>query len=259
MWNIPLIYTYLTRLGSYRGLLDFVIRDVLIIIIVTSTVFGVPWLLVLVAYIGHLALYECGYLLNDSSGSAKEPGGARLEGAVEQKKFWVLRLMVLGAAAAVLWLGIDAAVAAQYILLSFAVLGLLIVHTQFADYGYWRIFSFAALALYKYAPAVVPLIGWENAQQILIAVFFCYGMPRVLVYTLRKFGNQSVQSTIESAHNSFQFLTLILIIPLIWQSQASDETESVTVLQLTWALYATVWVASTLGRWVRRRGAAGAF
>lgn len=257
--NWPLIYTYHTRLKTYRGLLDFAVRDVLIVIAVASAAFDTSWLLMLVAYVGHLALYECGYLINDSSESAKEPGGGRLKETVEQRRFWMLRLAVLGVAAAMLWLGAGAAVMAQYVGWSFAVLGLLLVHTRLSDYEYWRIFSFAWLALFKYAPVVVPLIGWSNAQPVLIAVFLCYGMPRVLIYTLRKFGSQSVQATIESRGSTFQVLTLLLLAPFLWQTPAGEVTHLGAVLQLTWSFYATVWVASNLARWVRRRSLSRAF
>lgn len=259
MWYMPLVYTYHTRLHSYRGILDFLLRDVLIVIAIASTTFDASWLLMLVAYIGHLALYECGYLINDNSATAKEPGGARLQETIEQQKFWLLRLAVLCAAAAVLWLSAGAAVMAQYLAWSFAVLGLLIVHTQAADYGYSRIFSFAGLALFKYAPVVAPLIGWSSAQSVLIAVFLCYGLPRVLVYTLRKFGSQSAQSIIGSRSSTFQILTLTLVAPFLWQSSADGDTHLGAVLQLTWSLYAMVWVASSLARWIRRGGLSRAF
>lgn len=254
MLNWPLLYTYRTRLGSYRGLVDFAVRDVLIVTFVASMVFGAQWWLILVAYLGHLALYECGYLINDRSGSAKEHGGSRLKDEIQPRRFWLLRLIVLAVSTGVLWHGAGAVAAVEYLVLTIAVLLLLIAHTQLAASGFLRVFSFTALALYKYAPPVLPLVAASASVELLTAVFVCYGMPRVFVYALRKFGSSTVQSTVEGAHGTFQIATLLLIAPLVWLSAASYSAVSFSALQVTWMLYGSVWVAATLVRSVRRRG-----
>lgn len=255
MLNWPLLYTYRTRLGSYRGLVDFAVRDVLIVTFVAAMVFGAQWWLILVAYVGHLALYECGYLINDRSGSATEHGGSRLKDEIQPRRFWLLRLIVLALSTGVLWHGAGAVAAVEYLVLTIAVLLLLIAHTEFAAHGYLRVFSFTALALYKYAPPVLPLIAGDAALELLTAVFLCYGMPRVFVYALRKFGSPTVQSTVEGAHGTFQIATLLLIAPLVWFSAGDASAVSFSALQVTWMLYGSVWAAATLARSVRRRGA----
>ena len=77
-----------------------------------------------------------------------------------------------------------------------------------------RLVTFSALAIYKYAPVLIPGLPAENAVAALAAIFVFYGFGRILTYSLRKFGSAAV-SEVPHVQLKIQLGILLIVSPLV--------------------------------------------
>lgn len=252
---LPFVYTYLTRLKNVRGLLDYVVRDVAIPLIPAVTLFGANGRAALLLWAGFVALYEVGYVLNDRASNSGEPDGDRLHGDLPSMFFSiVLRAAVFGGVALWSFGSLGREVALTYTGLSLGIVGLLLIHTLLLSRtAVVRTFSFATLALSKYGPPLIPLIGWEHAAGLMAAVFLMYGFPRTVHYVVRKISpawpaDQIRRFQVES-HGLGLFPGLVLVFPDLLTVSGHGWTAPA----LLWALYAVAWIAALVSYGVRHR------
>jgi hypothetical protein len=248
---LPFAYTVVTRLRSVGGVLDHLTRDVAIPLIPAVALFGQNGSLAVVLWLGFASLYEVGYLLNDEPPSAVgEDGRDRLDGeAVPWGLAVGLRLVVWASA---VWWAISASgwwVGMTYVVVSALVVGTLLVHAFLASHTPTvRFFSFALLSLFKYAPFLVPLIGWEHAMPYLGSIFLMYGFPRSVHYVMRKMLPSERSAEVDRfellSHGLGLFPASVIVAPdlLAWPDQGW------TAPALLWALYLSAWVAALVSR-----------
>jgi hypothetical protein len=247
---LPFAYTVVTRLRSVRGVLDHLTRDVAIPLIPAIALFGQNGLLAVVLWLGFAALYEVGYLMNDEAPSAGESGGDRLGGAdVPWGLAVALRLVVWASAvwwtisASSWWIGIT------YVVVSALVVGTLLVHTFLAsNTPTVRFFSFALLALFKYAPFLVPLIGWEHAMPYLGSIFLMYGFPRSVHYVMRKMLPPEKADEVDRFQLFSHGLGLIPASVIVAPDLLAFPDHGWTAPALLWILYTSAWVAALISR-----------
>lgn len=253
---LPFAYTVATRLGGVRGVLNHLTRDVAIPLIPAIALFGQNGLLAVVLWLGFAALYEVGYLMNDEAPSASESGGDRLRGeAVPWGLAVTVRLVVWASA---VWWTISASgwwVGMTYVVVSALVVGTLLVHTFLAsNTPTVRFFSFALLALFKYAPFLVPLIGWEHAMPYLGSIFLMYGFPRSVHYVMRKMLPPEKTDEVDRFQVLSHGLGLIPASVIVAPDLLALPVQGWTAPALLWVLYLSAWVAALISR--RERNAA---
>jgi len=246
---IPLAYTYVTRLKKPAGIAGFFSREILPVWIVLAWRHQSAWWLPGVLHGGFLALYECGYLMNDQVERRQESGGGRIG---DWHPHWVTfaaaRVAVLGMAVAVTYATLGLVPAGRYLLTSSLVFVLLLTHSSrpVRSSAHLRFGTFTALALYRYAPVLVPLESWRVTQEILAAIFLSYGLARVIAYALRKFA--SLEDALRS-QDALQGACLLVALPLL----VSPWGEELRSAGLVWILYAIVWAGFAALQWSRIR------
>ncbi len=251
---VPFFYTYLTRLTNVRGLLDYIVRDVSIPVVPVIVLGGADPVSVAVLLAGFLALYEVGYILNDRSPSAAEAGGDRLKGEAPPFVLSIVVRVVLFLG--VVWWGgssVGWPIAKVYAAVSGGVLAVLLVHTLLLTRSVIaRMFSFATLALSKYTPPIVPVLGWDQSATLLAAVFLMYGFPRTIYYVIRKmcpgWTSDRIRSFQEYSHGLGLFPGLIVVAPDLF---ALPE-RGWTMPALVWLLYAGAWGGVLAARRMKR-------
>lgn len=251
---IPFFYTYRTRLTNVRALLDYLVRDVAIPVAPVIAVAGADPVSVAILLAGFLALYEVGYILNDRSTTATEDGGDRLRG--EDPPLVLSIIVRVGSFLGVVWWSVSTLgwqVAEVYAGVSGGVIALLLVHTFLFSHSVTaRTFSFASLAVSKYAPPIVPFLGWDHSVVLLSSVFLMYGFPRTMHYVIRKmcpgWTIDRVRFFQDHSHGLGLFPGLLIVAPdLIALPRLGW-----TMPTLVWVLYATAWGAVLVARRVRR-------
>jgi hypothetical protein len=214
---VPLGYTYKTRLRNYRGALGFIAREVLPLAITLMLAYHLVWWLVLVLFLGYMSFYECGYLWNDLADSSTESGGDRLAGVTLRfSEFVFVRILVLGLSSYVLFRVNGWNHAAIYFAANISLVFFLILHTSrgIRDVRFLRLLTFTALAFYKYLPVLLPMLPWSEARALMMAIFLCYGLGRVIVYALRKYGDVDARAHCEPSSLLLQSGFLLLFAPL---------------------------------------------
>ncbi|HFE39420.1 MAG TPA: hypothetical protein ENK06_13580, partial [Gammaproteobacteria bacterium] len=204
-------------------------------------------------FVGFMSLYECGYLVNDSAASCNESGGNRLGGlSIRKIEFCIIRLslFLLIVISAISILGLN-----EVFLFIGSVLfttSLLLLHSSPLLYRrkLMRMFSFTGLASYKYAPYILPFAGVVEGSKILMALFLCYGFPRVLIYGFRKFGGG--ESRAITAHQmTLQGAAIMAFFPLL-VAASSDQTISSNAFFQVWVVSFVAWIGMRTLRKVRR-------
>lgn len=251
---VPLAYTVLTRLGNIRGVLDHLTRDVAIPLIPAIALFGEDGPSALVLWLGFASLYEVGYLMNDEAPTASEEGGNRLGGdQVPWGTAVTLRLVVW--TLAVMWTISTSGwwVGMTYVVVSALVVGTLLLHTFLSEHTPTiRFFSFALLALFKYAPFLVPLIGWEHAVPYLGSIFLMYGFPRSVHYVMRKLSVGRTTDEVRRFQGMSHGLGLIPALVIVSPDLLALADRGWTAPALLWVLYTSAWAAALIAR--RTRG-----
>lgn len=247
---LPFAYTVVTRLRSVRGVLNHLTRDVAIPLIPAIALFGQNGLLAVVLWLGFAALYEVGYLMNDETPSAGEGGG---DPSADDAVPWGLAVMVrLVVWASAVWWTISASgwwVGMTYVVVSALVVGTLLVHTFLAsNTPTVRFFSFALLALFKYAPFLVPLIGWEHAMPYLGSIFLMYGFPRSVHYVMGKMLPPEKADEVDRFQVLSHGLGLIPASVIVAPDLLALLDHGWTVPALLWILYASAWIAALISR-----------
>jgi hypothetical protein len=164
-----------------------------------------------------------------------------------------VRIVVFCGATLWTYSSLGSEVAATYALLSVGVVGLLLIHSLLLSHtAVVRSFSFATLAISKYGPPLVPLIGWERAAGLLAAIFLMYGFPRTVHYVLRKSSPPWPQDQIRrfqvDSYGIGLFPSLVIVFPDLLRVPAHGWTAP----GLLWVLYATAWMAAIVSRKARR-------
>jgi hypothetical protein len=239
--ELPFGYTYLSRLKNYRALVGYLTREWIPLIVTLQVAYSAEWWVSIVMFLGFLSLYECGYLVNDIADSSNELGGNRIKGLrINGLLFWLSHLFVFVFAAGLLWLIRGQRFAANFAGLGVLVCGVLMLHTSLSTrrFRFLRISTFTVLAVYKFAPIVLPQVSFAGGQSLLMAVFLCYGFPRVIVYGLRKFGDAEARRTVEEFFRWFEFAGLVCFGPIL--ATARLETREAMAVTLIFALYCII-------------------
>lgn len=185
--NLPLGYTISTRCTNWRAVCGFIACELAPFAVALRLAYGVGVTTVLAAFIGHSALYECGYVFNDL-GPARDTDDTRPRVKPDTIPFCLWRCAAIFSAASIVYRGFGARATTEYCALSVAITLLLLGHsTAFVRASpRRRVISFCCLALYKYAPYSVPFAGLRGGCTLLMSGFLAYGLARVVVYALRK-------------------------------------------------------------------------
>jgi hypothetical protein len=215
--NLPFIYTYSTRIKTYRGLLAYLALEVLPLVLAAGVTSTRNVINILLLYILWLDLYEIGYLFNDLKDKTAVGELDRIKSASGNwytAAFPRLLLAVGLVPVVVIRLGLDSTIVslvANMLLL----LTLLIHSSEFVRVHFpGRMVTFSALALYKYAPILIPVLGVGQGASALVAIFLFYGFARILAYGLRKFGGEQA-ICVPNSQLSIQLGTLAVFSPLV--------------------------------------------
>lgn len=252
-YYIPLLYTWHTRIDGIPGLVGFVTWEFLVPFFSLLLLVPVNPAAFTLLFVGFMTLYECGYLVNDSADSRNESGGNRLAGlSIRKSEFYIIRLslFLLVVIAAFSILGAN-----EVFLFIGSVLfitSLLLLHSSTLLYRrkLTRLFSFTGLACYKYAPYVLPFAGIAEGSKILMALFLCYGFPRVLIYGFRKFGG-GVSHAITGCQMTLQGAAIMVFLPLLVAASSGQKITSNPFFQV-WVVSGVAWIGMRTLRKVRR-------
>ncbi|HEY1804606.1 MAG TPA: hypothetical protein VGG45_08995 [Terracidiphilus sp.] len=102
-----------------------------------------------------------------------------------------------------------------------------------------RIFTFALLYIYKFAPVVFPQVPRGDAQWILTSIFLCWGLWRFVFYVLVKFGGP--ETTHGQDFDPLRLLhpvSLVVCAPLILAGGLETPSSKASILLLL--IYATI-------------------
>ena len=238
--SLPFCYTAFTRIQTIPGGVGYLIQEILPLV-VAGCAFQrdlLPKLAIL--YVLWITVYESGYLWNDHRDRQLEDEQNRLSGATIS--FWVFgasHMCVGFALLGVLSLKFGWSQAAYAGLINLALVALLILHScaHVRKYPYARLTTFSALAFYKYAPMLLPLLGYRLGSLALICIFFFYGLARLCVYALRKYG-RPLESPAHVVQAKIQTGLLILAIPLLVAEAAAPQNREMPLVLSLWVTYA---------------------
>jgi hypothetical protein len=238
--SLPFCYTALTRIQTIAGSLGYLLQEILPLVVASFALKRdlLPKLAIL--YVLWITLYECGYLWNDRRDRQLKHERNRLSGVTIS--FWIFgasHVCVVCALLGVLSLVFGWSQAAYAGLISLALLALLILHSSahLRKYPYARLTTFSALAFYKYAPVLLPLLGYRLGSLALICMFFFYGLARLCVYALRKYGHP-LESPEHVVQAKIQTGLLIFAIPLLVAEAAHPQSSKIPLVLSLWVTYA---------------------
>ena len=199
--ELPFAYTYLSRLKNYRGLVGYITREWIPLIVTLQIFYSAKWWLSSIMFMGFLSVYECGYLVNDLARTAEERGGNRVDRLqINVVPFWFSHMFVFAGRSRHTFFASRAFICDEFCGARYAGVRHSTISQQpldsqcpFSAYFYVR----GPSGLHKFAPVVIPQVPFADGQSLLMAVFLCYGFARVIVYGLRKFGDSGSQTTVE--------------------------------------------------------------
>lgn len=252
--SFPFGYMFVVRLRTRFRIVSFFLTEWLPLALALKIAFAASFWFTILLLAGNFTAYECGHFFNDLADSAKDPNGDHLEGRkIGIAGFVTSHLVVfLAVLATVVWIK-GAGFALTYAVLSLLVLLAFLWHTTRwpRSFRFLRIFSFAFLYLYKFAPVVIPQVPLIDALWILTSLFFCWGLWRVLYYTVMKFGDKAISRSGDFDPLRLLHLTsLIICAPLLlggWMSTPRCAASS--VLWLTYAALSAVRTSVQLTNW----------
>jgi uncharacterized membrane protein len=114
-----------------------------------------------------------------------------------------------------------------------------------------RMVTFSALALYKYAPILIPVLGVGQGSFALVAIFLFYGFPRVLAYVLRKFGEEWTIS-VPNSQLTIQLGMMAVFAPLVLIAGTHSELMKGEMPRL-WLYFLAVALISYCASFIRRQ------
>lgn len=240
--NLPFIYTYSTRIKTCRGLVAFVALEVLPLILVTGLTSLRNVINILLLFTLWLDLYEIGYLFNDLQDKTAAGELDRIQATSGNWRTATISrlLLALGLVAAVaIKLGWHSTIIALFA--NALLLATLLAHSSKFVRRHFplRIVTFSFLALYRYAPILIPALGVRRAEPALITIFLFYGIARILAYVLRKFGGEKTAS-LANPQLSVQLGVLAMFAPMILiAAENHDQILSGEVLML-WLYFLAV-------------------
>lgn len=240
--SFPFGYMFVVRLRTRFRIISFFLTEWLPLAVALKVAYGVSFWFTVLMLAGNFSLYECGHFFNDLADSANDTNGDHLQG----RRIGVAGFVISHAA---LFLAVVATVflvKGPRFALTFAVLSILVLlaflwHTtrRPRSFRFLRIFTFALLYLYKFAPVVVPQVPLTDALWVLCALFFCWGLWRVLFYTLVKFGGSLTSRGDDFDPFRLLHLTsLAICAPLFLSGWMSTPRE--TASTMIWLIYAAI-------------------
>ncbi len=254
--NVPLLYTYKTRMNNYRGLLGYLSLDLVPLLLVVGITSLQDVSNILLLFLLWLTLYEIGYLFNDLKDRHRAGELDRTPGPVSGN--WYLPAIPrLVLAAVIVWgvaLRMGWTKAVMAVGLNLFVLALLFCHSSDFVRRHFpgRLITFLALALFKYSPALVPVTGAIKGASALLMIFLFYGMARVLNYTLRKFGNENVGLS-PRAQTKMQLGILTIFSPLAFFPYASADRAILLQARVLWIYFFAITLLSLMAFFLRRQ------
>lgn len=263
--SLPFCYTAFTRIQTFTGGLGYLLQEILPLVVATFAIKRdlLPKLAIL--YVLWVTVYECGYLWNDHRDRQLKDEQNRLSGATIP--FWIFgasHVCVAFALLGIVSLRFGWPQAAYAGLINLALLALLILHSSahLRKYPYARLATFAALAFYKYAPMLLPLLGYRLGSLMLICMFFFYGLARLCVYALRKYG-RPLESPEHVVQAKIQTGLLIFAIPLLIAAATHPQSTEIPLVFSLWVAYATgagiLWLGRQLKTTIRHEVVSDSF
>lgn len=240
--SLPFGYMFVVRLRTRSRMVSFFLTEWLPLTIALRVAYGASVWFTILMLAGNFTAYECGHFYNDLADSAKDPNGDHLEGRqIGVAGFVISHLVVFLAVVASVFYMKGLRFAVTYAVLSVLVLLAFFWHTTRWPRGFrfFRIFSFAFLYLYKFAPVVVPQVPLTDAVWILSSLFFCWGLWRVLFYTMVKFGGPLTSQGDDFDPLRLLHLTSLLICAPLLLSGWMSTPRSIASSTL-WLVYACI-------------------
>jgi hypothetical protein len=195
--DLPFGYMYTVRLRTPVRAISLMLAEWLPLALALKLAYSARFCLSIVMLAGNFVLYECGYFINDLADSASDPNGDHLEGRrIHVTVFFATHLLVFLLVTIGLFVLRGPRFAVTYSTLAILVLLIFLWHTTRwpRKFRFLRIFTFAALSLYKFCPVLIPFLSFGDAFTVLIALFFGWGLWRVITYSLIKFGDKQLTS-----------------------------------------------------------------
>jgi hypothetical protein len=251
--SLPLCYTAFTRIQTIPGGLGYLLQEIspLFVAICAFKRDLLPELAILYAL--WITVYECGYFWNDHRDRGLKDERNRLSGAtINSAVFGASHICIGLLLFGVIGLMFGWSQAGYAGLINLALLLLLIVHSSahLRKYRYARLTTFSALAFYKYSPMLMPILGYRVGSLALICMFFFYGLARLCVYALRKYG-RPLESPEHVVQAQIQTGLLILAIPLLFAAAAVPWNREIPLVLSLWVTYAIGTGILWLGRRVK--------
>jgi hypothetical protein len=251
--SLPFCYTAYTRIQTISGGLGYLLQEILPLVVASCAfkLYLLPRLAIL--YFLWITVYEAGYLWNDHRDRQLKEERNRLSGVTIS--FWIfgashicVGLVLVGVLGRMF--GWSQVAYAGLIIL--ALLALLILHSSahLRKYPYARLTTFSGLAFYKFAPILLPLLGYRLGSLALICMFFFCGLARVCVYALRKYG-RPLESPDHVVQAKIQAGLLIFAIPLLVAEAAAPRSREIPLVLSLWVTYAIGTGILSLGRQLR--------
>jgi hypothetical protein len=238
--SLPFCYTAFTRIQTIAGGLGYLLQQILPLVVAICAFKRdlLPKLAIL--YVLWITVYESGYLWNDHRDRQLKGEHNRLSGATIS--FWIFgasHICVAFVLLGVLSLMFGWSQVAYAGLINLALLALLILHSSahLRKYPYARLTTFSALAFYKYAPMLLPLLGYRLGSLALICMFFFCGLARLCVYALRKYG-RPLEFPEHVVQAKIQTGLLIFAIPLLAAEAAPPRNREIPLVLSLWMTYA---------------------
>lgn len=240
--SLPFGYMCVVRLRTRFRIVSFFLTEWLPLALVLKVAYAASFWFTILMLAGNFTVYECGHLFNDLADSANDPNGDHLEGRTIGAVGFLISHLVLFSAIVLIVLYIKGTrFAITYAALSLLLLLAFLWHTTRwpRSFRFFRLFTFAFLYLYKLAPVVVPQVPLTDAVWILVALFFCWGLWRVLFYTLVKFGGPLTSGGADFDPLRLLHLTsLAICAPLLLAGWMS--TPRSTASSLLWIVYMAI-------------------
>jgi hypothetical protein len=251
--SLPVCYTAFTRIQTIAGVPGYLLQEILPLVVAICAFKRnlLPELAIL--YVLWITVYECGYLWNDHRDRGLKDERNRLSGSVINfGAFAASHICVAFFLLGVLGLMFGWSHAAYAGLINLALLLLPLLHSSvhLRKYPYARLTTFSALAFYKYAPMLLPILGYRVGSLALICMFFFYGLARLCVYALRKYG-RPLESPEHVVQAQIQTGLLILAIPLLAAGAAAPRNREIAFVLSLWVTYAIGTGILWLGRRVK--------
>ncbi|HTV06942.1 MAG TPA: hypothetical protein VME86_16350 [Acidobacteriaceae bacterium] len=245
--SLPFGYMIVVRLRTRFRVVSFFLTEWIPLALALKLAYRASFWLTILMLAGNFTAYECGHFFNDLADSAIDVNGDHLEGRkIGVAGFILSHFLVFIVVVAVVFYAKGPRFALTYATLSVLVLLAFLWHTTRwpRSFRFLRLFSFAFLYLYKFAPVIVPQVPITDALWILAGMFFCWGFWRVLFYTMVKFGGPLTASGDDFDPLRLLHLTSLVIgAPLLLSGWFSTPRNIATTV--LWFVYAAIAILRT--------------